>query len=92
MQASSERAATLPWVWRKAWGGWTLDTDNGPNGRLFHAYDQQDHAACDPDKGLASSVEPVNEGSHLCPTCIAIVKAAPRGRKSDPNADPNQDQ
>lgn len=69
-----------PWEWRKAAGGWTHDTDRGPHGRLFHAYDVNDNAACYPHGGLAASCEEPNEGSHLCPDCIEFVKANPAGR------------
>lgn len=69
------RAFVAPWAWRKAIAGWTFDTDRGPDGRLFHAYDQDDHAACDPGMGLMHSCEEPNEGSHLCPSCVAVVRS-----------------
>lgn len=80
-------AARRAWDWRKAWGGWTLATDHGEHGRLFHAYDVNDSAACDPPIGLARSCEPVNEGSHLCPDCMTIVRRQPQGRPEREYAD-----
>lgn len=67
------------WDWRKTGSGWTFATDPSTE-RLFHAYDVNNLAACDPTKGCFGSVEPVNEGSRLCPACQVIVKAEPEGR------------
>lgn len=76
------RSFVAPWDWRKASGGWTLDTDHGPNGRLFHAHDEDNHAACESSMGLVASCEEPNEGSHLCPACVEVVR--PRNRGVEP--------
>lgn len=68
-----------PWEWRKAAGGWMLDTDR-PGDRLFHAYDVNDNAACEPVIGLGASCEEPNEGSKLCPACVSVVVENPAGR------------
>lgn len=67
-----------PWEWRKSAGGWTLASDGAT--RRFHAYDVNNNAACEPSNGLFVSVEEVNEGSDLCPSCAGIIKAEPEGR------------
>lgn len=41
----------------------------------FHAYDGDDKAACRPFMGLVQSVKEVDEGSDLCPECMAVVQA-----------------
>lgn len=67
------------WEWRKARGGWPVLGD--PPGVYFHACDVNCNLACEPYLGLGSSHEPVNEGSPLCPACMAIVRAEPHGRE-----------
>lgn len=62
------------WEWRKAAGGAWADTDPAPE-RLFHAYDQEDQMACEPWLGLGRTCEEPNEGSSLCPVCIAKMQA-----------------
>lgn len=71
-----------PWEWRKASGGWWMHRVETPEHRVFHAYDIDDHSACEPSAGLAKSCEEPNEGSELCPECIEAVKAQPFGRES----------
>lgn len=61
------------WHWRKASGGWTLPTDDTSYRRLFHAYDESNHAACSPGFGLNASCEEPNEGSQFCPVCMGVV-------------------
>lgn len=70
------------WAWRKAAGGFWLGTDHGPkvHQRRFHAYDEDDHAACEPIFGLGASCEEPNEGSDFCPACMEIVRVSPGGR------------
>ncbi len=60
------------WEWRKASGGLTFRTDPYPE-RLFHAYDMNDNAACDPGLGLVATCEPLTPASKRCPRCILIV-------------------
>ncbi len=74
---SNRRAS---WEWRKAAGGWCADTDPSSHERLFHAYDINDNAACEPLLGLAATCEQPNEGSRFCPACMETVKAMPAGR------------
>lgn len=69
------------WEWRKALGGWWFSSVETPSTRKFHAYDVNHNAACSPDVGLVASCEEPNEGSDLCPECIDVVKAEPRGRE-----------
>lgn len=65
-----------PWAWRKASGGVV------PKGlRVFHAYDVNDNAACQPSAGLMASCEVPNEGSELCEDCMVIVRTEPWGRE-----------
>lgn len=68
-----------PWEWRKAWGGWRFATDTSE--RLFHAYDVNDNAACEPSMGLWQSCEEPNEGSALCAACVDVVTTTPAGRE-----------
>lgn len=64
-----------PWEWRKALAGVI------PKGRhIFHAYDVNDLAACEPGCGLVASIEEPNEGSELCLDCIEVVRTNPAGR------------
>ena len=71
-----DAAFVRPWDWRKASAGVV------PKGwRIFHAYDVNDNAACEPSYGLAASCEEPNEGSELCPDCIDVVRAEPGGRR-----------
>lgn len=72
-----------PWEWRKSQGGLTLDSDRGPKGRAFHAYDSSDWAACTPYCGLIASCEEPNEGSHFCPACMVIVRGYPDADQFD---------
>lgn len=66
--------ATKLWDWRKAYGGVWANTDPYPE-RLFHAYNSEtDNMACEPTLGLGQSCEDPNEGSHLCPACINVIK------------------
>lgn len=68
-----------PWVWRKSDGGWRLTAD--PDGeRLFHAYDINNNAACEPTIGLGATVEEPNEGARFCNACVSVVKSLPEGR------------
>lgn len=73
-----------PWEWRISApvGVMMLDTDRAAGRRLFHAYDVNHHAACDPVVGLIESDRRVTEGDDLCPDCIRIVAENPAG--SDP--------
>lgn len=70
-----------PWEWRKAEWGVCLRTDlsAGELVRLFHAYDVNNLAACEPC-GLIGSCEIPNEGSSLCPDCVLVVQDTPEGR------------
>jgi hypothetical protein len=77
------------WAWRKASGGiWIGDDEaHGYGGdlridRVFHAYDVNHNAACEPSCGLIRSAEEPNEGSPLCGQCIAVVKTEPAGREA----------
>lgn len=73
----------MTWEWRKAEGGVTLGEDHWEGDtfvRVFHAYDVNDNAACEPSCGLVASCEEPNEGSPLCLKCIAVVQANPAGR------------
>jgi hypothetical protein len=67
------------WEWRKAsWmSALLLPTDPSHEGRLFHAYDGNNDAACAPAFGLGASCEEPNEGSALCPECVEIVRRSP---------------
>ena len=71
---------TKPWEWRKAYGGIWFHRVETPERRIFHAYDVNDNAACEPAFGLVQSCEEPNEGSTLCPECIEVCKAEPAGR------------
>lgn len=70
---------TRAWEWRKGHPAtaWLLKPS-----AAFHAYDVNDNAACDSSMGLGVSVEKPNEGSELCPACVAFVKANPAGREA----------
>lgn len=66
---------TRTWDWRKAEAGVV------PKGqRIFHAYDVNNNAACEPHCGLVASVEEPNEGSEFCHDCMDIVRLTPEGR------------
>lgn len=64
------------WSWRRPWAG------ASPSHELetFHAYDRDDHAACDPVYGLGASRDEPNEGSQFCADCMAVVRLEPFGR------------
>jgi hypothetical protein len=53
--------------WRRASGGhWLPD--------VFHAYDRENRAACQPAVRLDESSEPPHEGSDLCAECDSVVR------------------
>lgn len=74
--------AVFTWEWRRGQGA-PFVTPDGVE-RRFHAYDVNDNAACRPMWGLIQSIEEPNEGSNLCPECMAVIKAEPAGREPHP--------
>lgn len=90
--ACGETSTHAPWSWRKASGGiwlgddrWVADPTNRLGKRVervFHAYDVNDNAACEPMCGLVASCEEPNEGSLLCSQCIPVVQENPAGRSA----------
>lgn len=69
------------WDWRKADGGFSLETDRTGE-RRFHAYDVNDNAACEPSCGLVATGEEYLEGvSPQCPVCLQITQDRPNGNR-----------
>ena len=63
------------WEWRTALNGGLFNHE-------FHAYDGDDGQACSPSWHLIQSIRLPDEGSDLCPECMAIVRTTP----ADPRA------
>jgi hypothetical protein len=79
---ASESVGFLPWDWRKADGGFHLETDRTSGERLFHAYDVNDNAACEPNCGLSVTGEEFVDGvSPQCPACLEVVQDKPNGNR-----------
>lgn len=56
--------------WMRASGGWMAKTDRTAGHRLFHAYDQDNFALCQPYLGLQSGERPTEADlADLCPEC-----------------------
>lgn len=70
------------WDWRKAAGGIPVKHESWSH-RIFHAYDGRNLAACTPCCGLLESVEPPNEGSEFCPSCMEVVRVKPADQGGD---------
>lgn len=76
---TSEIVGFRAWDWRKADGGFTLETDRDGE-RRFHAYDINDSAACEPSCGLGATGEEYVDGvSPQCPVCLQITIDKPEG-------------
>lgn len=64
--------------WRKANILWPdIKSELAAGTPLFHACDDVGLFLCEPTLGLLASVEPPNEGSQFCPTCMALAMGHP---------------
>lgn len=72
--------------WMRAHGGWLLAADIEAGRRLFHAYDQDGHALCEPGFGLGDGDRPT-EGDldNLCREC-AQFDGQENGPRPEPGA------